>query len=1027
MNQGTILGSQIGRWVVLAAVVALLGALLLTIRPVGAQTPPTGCDPVGRGEAREYVCNLTYAENGTGPVKNLGALDRDIRQVVKVWELVTDAGDAGDAAVPKDPAYTAGYADYGVFKIDRGTGELSFRSPPDYENPRSTATGSLAERNVYKVQVKVGDGEKYRPAKITVRVTGVEETETLTLSARQPEVGTRIEASLSGGDIYGQRTPDWKWQMQNDGGGWDDIPDAGDYFYTPEDEDVKKKLRAYVEYVDSHGNEKTKLGESGLMGTGITEFPVRAKPDNTNQYESKNHAPEFRENEGTDAGDQQITRRIEENMPPGSKVGPPLFATDDNHLTRREGGGPRDVLTYSLDAEPATANDAAKFNIDQKTGQITTNVMLNYEKASSPTEADACSAKADDGTCTVTVVVKATDPSGATGMATVTIHVLDVAETPEVRGPAALTYFENQTEADASLILFRDPTRADPEEGLPHEPTPAETGNFNKAVFTAFDSDLDDDDDSLAARDIEWQITGPDSGKFQFETMVTPIPTFYASSGVPSGLPLVVAASPVLRWRGAPDLEAEADLGGTKGDNVYEITVSAWDEDWEIGSRQVNIRLANSNDAGKVTLSHIQPQVGTKLTATPSDQDGITEEITWRWYRGQQTGDAAVLEVLTECTAASEDCRIAGATSNAYTPVNVDGGLNDEGRTLTAVATYTDRSGTAEMASAATVNTNPVQAKSVSNQAPKFYKNGIVLVQGGDTTAETAEANRDDANNETGRYVRHVLENSEARFVTLTELDARVYDTDTTDTEPDDPITGVVNVYDTADRTPEDDNPIADGTNGNQYLHYSLSGPGAKYFTIDNKTDEAAPSADPPTRQYVRGLIRTKGPLDHEANGTYTVTVTATDPGGKADTATVTIHVADVPELEGLEERIRVPENTKSIANPSAVNPTEAHLGGIKWSLLLEEPDTETDHNRTVLTASTVRRTRKTSLRGVPRVCATTSGSPTSTARTPSCSSAWARVATTTRPITRTRKTWASTRKSGTTSTRSRCGLHSPR
>ena len=103
MNQGTILGSQIGRWVVLAAVVALLGALLLTIRPVGAQTPPTGCDPVGRGEAREYVCNLTYAENGTGPVKNLGALDRDIRQVVKVWELVTDAGDADLRGSPERP------------------------------------------------------------------------------------------------------------------------------------------------------------------------------------------------------------------------------------------------------------------------------------------------------------------------------------------------------------------------------------------------------------------------------------------------------------------------------------------------------------------------------------------------------------------------------------------------------------------------------------------------------------------------------------------------------------------------------------------------------------------------------------------------------------------------------------------------------------------------------------------------------------------------------------------------------------
>ena len=99
----------------------------------------------------------------------------------------------------------------------------------------------------------------------------------------------------------------------------------------------------------------------------------------------------------------------------------------------------------------------------------------------------------------------------------------------------------------------------------------------------------------------------------------------------------MAARSSVLQWRSAPDLEAEADLGGTKGDNVYEITVSAWDEDWEIGSRQVNIRLANSNDSGRVTLSHIQPEVGTKLTATLSDQDGITDEITWQWYRGDQT------------------------------------------------------------------------------------------------------------------------------------------------------------------------------------------------------------------------------------------------------------------------------------------------------------------------------------------------------------------------------------------------------
>ena len=41
MNQGTKLGSQVGRWIILAALVVALGAMLLTIRPAFAQpTPP---------------------------------------------------------------------------------------------------------------------------------------------------------------------------------------------------------------------------------------------------------------------------------------------------------------------------------------------------------------------------------------------------------------------------------------------------------------------------------------------------------------------------------------------------------------------------------------------------------------------------------------------------------------------------------------------------------------------------------------------------------------------------------------------------------------------------------------------------------------------------------------------------------------------------------------------------------------------------------------------------------------------------
>ena len=600
----------------------VLGALFLTMQPAGAQTPPRdGCTKVGMGGDREYTCNVTYVENGTGSVYNLGPIDRDQTQVVKVWELVTDVN---------DPAGLTGFASYDRFMIDRKTGVLSFRSPPDYENPQAgvAATASLAERNVYKVKVKVGDGEKYRPAEITVQVAGEEETETLTLSARQPQVGLGLMATLSGGDILGLRTPDWQWQVEDGNGGWENIDRAVNATYEPKAAEVGKKLRAHVSYVDSHGPEATcttkssgnaqldaKCTELLPEGTGITEFPVRAAP-------AANVDPVFREDENIgDDGDATVktaSRRIEENLA-RTPVGPPMFATDNDHESRREGGGPRDVLTYSL----GTTLDEARFSIDQITGQIWTKGALNEESF----------IDADDDRNTVAAGIQlrvtaiATDPSGATGQITVDIHVLDMAEVPEVRGPAALTYFENQptdlSPPEDQLRLFRDPTRAAREGTDPYVPTPTDREATNQAIFMAFDNDLTDGIDigtaASTAGSIQWQLTGPDASKFRFGTSSV---TYTPSSAVQTTTPFA-ASSPELRWRSAPDLEAEADLGGTPGDNVFEITVVAWDSDWEIGRRDVTIRLANSNDAGKITLSHTQPQIGTKLTAEVTDQDEV--------------------------------------------------------------------------------------------------------------------------------------------------------------------------------------------------------------------------------------------------------------------------------------------------------------------------------------------------------------------------------------------------------------------
>ena len=260
MKQGTNLGSQIGRWIILAALVALLGALLLTIRPVGAQNLATH--------------SATVREHSTDVV-SLAALEPDRTQIADRWELVTDAADPA--------ADLSGFPDYRLFQIDRMSGVMTFKSPPDYENPRSDVAGSatdLAAKNVYKVKAKFGDGEKYLAVEVTVQVTGIEEDGTITLSNRRPQVGVTLEATLADPD-KGIRTPDWQWQVETGEGtgAFEDIANAVNRKYTPkagdpddpdDNGDVGKKLKATARYQDGHDTDY-------VLEYAASEFVVRAR------------------------------------------------------------------------------------------------------------------------------------------------------------------------------------------------------------------------------------------------------------------------------------------------------------------------------------------------------------------------------------------------------------------------------------------------------------------------------------------------------------------------------------------------------------------------------------------------------------------------------------------------------------------------------------------------------------------------------------------------------------------------------
>ena len=66
-------------------------------------------------------------------------------------------------------------------------------------------------------------------------------------------------------------------------------------------------------------------------------------------------------------------------------------------------------------------------------------------------------------------------------------------------------------------------------------------------------------------------------------------------------------------------------------------------------------------------MSHTQPEVGTRLTASLSDPDRESS-VSWQWYRGDYSR-----ALPTEAAPISEygNCLISGARSSSYTPKGV--------------------------------------------------------------------------------------------------------------------------------------------------------------------------------------------------------------------------------------------------------------------------------------------------------------------------------------------------------------------
>ena len=558
-----------------------------------------------------------------------------------------DAGDPEDGPIK----WTIEGVDAGAFLLDEDAGEISFLTTPDYESPLDASAN-----NTYRVRLKAEerDGPFSNTRDFEIKVMDVNEVPIFTTDPPNltnvvfPENETRPVATYSAFDPD-DSTSSISFELDY----------SGDNTVFNLDED--SGVLTFKEPPDAEDPGDANTDNIYLISVTAYDILHGTSLDVAVTVDNVDEPPEV-------SGPDVVT--IEEN---GATFVGSYTATD-----------PEDAaVSWELLAGP----DASHF-------EIAANGDLSFKSAP---DYDARADANGDNAYEVAVGVR--DTANQTDTVDVTVTITPVDEAPELTGPTHVTIEENSTTfvgsysaidpegaavswellagLDASHfeiaangdLRFKSAPDYDARADKTYEVTVRasdETGHTGTRAVIVTVTNVDEAP----------TITGEASIEFAENTTGT-VGTYSASD--PDGGTIVPSLSGpdaddftfnsgVLSFRATPNYEAPTDAGRN---NVYEVTVEAADVLTTV-TLDVTITVTNEDEAGTLTLSSEQPQVGTPLTATLTDLDGDISGETWTWER-LESGTWTPLS---------------GATDPEYTPDDDD--LNQR---LRVSVTYTDGHG----------------------------------------------------------------------------------------------------------------------------------------------------------------------------------------------------------------------------------------------------------------------------------------------------------------------------------------------
>ena len=283
--------------------------------------------------------NVTNIDENRAPIFTEGS--RTTRTVAKNATASTNIGDpvAATDADGDTLIYSLGGTDSVSFDINSTTGQIKTKAVLDYET-----------KNTYSVTLTVSDGLAIDTIAVTIKVTDIDENRMPTFTeganttrtiAENTEAGSNIGDAVSATDQDANDTLTYT-LSGTDAAAFDIDSTTGQI-----------KTKASLDY-ETKSNYSVTLTVSDGLATDTTTVTINV----TNIDD--NRAPMF--TEGNSA-----TRTVAENITAGTKIGNAITATDPDN----------DTLTYSF-----AGQDASLFRINTKNGQLSTNVVLDYEAKS---------------------------------------------------------------------------------------------------------------------------------------------------------------------------------------------------------------------------------------------------------------------------------------------------------------------------------------------------------------------------------------------------------------------------------------------------------------------------------------------------------------------------------------------------------------------------------------------------------------------------------------------------------------------